>query len=95
MPAIVLFIANFERTMWKYQDGNAYRVTLIEAGHRAQNIMLVATEHGLTACPTAALHHETICDHLGLGDVLTVPIYALTLSYPHPDSEKPAVKSLS
>ena len=83
MPAIIIFVAHFERTMWKYQEANAYRVTMIEAGHRAQNIMLTATERGLTACPTAALHHQTICEHLALNDVLTVPIYALTLSRPN------------
>jgi SagB-type dehydrogenase family enzyme len=82
MPAIIILVAHFERTMWKYQEANAYRVTLIEAGHRAQNIMLAATEHGLSACPTAALHHQTICDALGISDVLKVPIYALTLCIP-------------
>lgn len=87
MPAIILLVACFERTMWKYQEANAYRVTLIEAGHRAQNIMLAATERGLTACPTAALHHQTICDHLQIGDVLTVPVYAITLCVPGVEQE--------
>lgn len=80
MPAIILLVAHFERTMWKYQDANSYRVILIEAGHIGQNIMLAATAHGLSACPTAALHHETICGALGISDCLHVPIYALTLS---------------
>lgn len=87
MPAIIIMVAHFERTMWKYQEANAYRVTLIEAGHKAQNIMLMATRHGLTACPTAALHHGTICENLGINDLLQAPIYALTLSRPDPKGE--------
>ncbi len=82
MPAIILLVAHLERPMWKYQDANAYRVMLIEAGHIGQNIMLAATAHGLSACPTAALHHDTVCRNLGLTDVLHVPVYALTLSLP-------------
>jgi SagB-type dehydrogenase family enzyme len=82
MPAIILLVAHFERTMWKYQDANSYRVILIEAGHIGQNIMLAATAHGLSACPTAALHHETIRQALDISDCLHVPIYALTLSHP-------------
>ena len=66
--------------MWKYKDANAYRVVLIEAGHIGQNIMLAATSHGLSACPTAALSHLAIKRLLGLDRLTDAPIYALTLS---------------
>ncbi len=82
MPAIVFLVAMLERTMWKYQDDNAYRVVLIEAGHIGQNIVLAATAHGLTGCPTAALAHHEISKQLNLDDILHNPIYAITLSYP-------------
>ena len=81
MPCIVFLCAFFERTMWKYADANAYRVVLIEAGHIGQNMMLAATHHGLSACPSAALNHSQVKKCLGLGDASTrAPIYALTLS---------------
>jgi SagB-type dehydrogenase family enzyme len=83
MPCVLLLYARFERTMWKYDDANAYRVVLIEAGHIGQNIMLAATRNGLSACPTAALNHTRINDCIAPRARLThAPIYALTLSYP-------------
>ncbi len=82
MPAIIILVAYLERTMWKYQDANAYRVVLIEAGHIGQNIMLAATAHSLSACPTAALSHATVSEYLALDGILQTPVYALTLSAP-------------
>jgi SagB-type dehydrogenase family enzyme len=84
MPCLIILCAMLERTMWKYDDPNAYRVVLIEAGHIGQNIMLAATNHGLSACPTAALSHLAIKRLLGLDRLTDAPIYALTLSAPEP-----------
>lgn len=90
MPCVIFLCAFFERTMWKYDDANAYRVVLIEAGHIGQNIMLAATHHGLSACPTAALNHTEINRCVMLDQsVLHSPIYALTLGFPPSDSVNP------
>jgi SagB-type dehydrogenase family enzyme len=86
-PCMILLCAHMERTMWKYEDPNAYRVIMIEAGHIGQNIMLVATQNGLTACPTAALDHSRAKDILGLKAITQAPIYALTLSAPLIEAE--------
>jgi SagB-type dehydrogenase family enzyme len=89
MAAVVIMVAVLERTMWKYQDSNAYRVLLIEAGHRAQNVMTTATELGLTACPTAALAHEQIQTLLSLSNTLLhVPVYAITLDKSLPNKDE-------
>ena len=53
--AIVLLVANFDRTMWKYPHPTGYRVVVLEAGHIAQNIILAATAHGLISTPTCAV----------------------------------------
>ncbi|UDL87651.1 SagB/ThcOx family dehydrogenase [Mesorhizobium sp. PAMC28654] len=82
MPCLILLCAKLDRTMWKYEDANAYRVVLIEAGHIGQNIMLAATSHGLSACPTAALCHSSIKRLLGLDRLTDAPIYALTIAVP-------------
>jgi SagB-type dehydrogenase family enzyme len=91
MSATIILVAVFERTMWKYRDGAAYRVVMIEAGHIAQNIMLMATHLGLTACPTAALCHGPIGDLLGLNELTTTPVYALTIDKagPYADNVRP------
>jgi len=82
MPCVILLCASLHRTMWKYDDPNAYRVVLIEAGHIGQNIMLAATQNGLTACPTAALNHSTVRECLSLESLTDAPVYALTLCVP-------------
>jgi SagB-type dehydrogenase family enzyme len=82
MPCIIFLVAHFERTMWKYRDDNGYRVVLIEAGHIAQNIMLMATQRQMTACPTALLRHSEIHACLGIARITQSVLYALTLSYP-------------
>lgn len=82
MSCTIFLCAHFERTMWKYKDNNAYRVVLIEAGHIAQNIMIAATSHNLTACPTAALAHGKIAKLFKLNNQNISPIYALTIGKP-------------
>ena len=87
MSCIIFLCANFERTMWKYKDNNAYRVVMIEAGHIGQNIMLAATEHGCTACPTAALAHSKLSETLKLSGNLQSPTYALAIGKPGKQTE--------
>lgn len=80
MNCLIVLCAFFERSMWKYEDPNAYRVMLIEAGHIAQNMMLTGTAHELSICPTGALSHNAILDALNLpkGPMIS-PIYALAV----------------
>lgn len=93
MPCVIILCAFFERTMWKYGDDNAYRVVLIEAGHIGQNLMLAATKHKLSACPSAALSHAAINKWLSLGNKFThAPIYAMTLSPMPQEQKQPAVQ---
>lgn len=84
-PCLILRYARLDRTMWKHGDANAHRVVLIEAGHIGQNMMLAATRHGLSACPTAALSHSAVKRLLSL-DRLTDPPIQLTLSTPELDT---------
>ncbi|MBZ9726181.1 nitroreductase family protein [Mesorhizobium sp. CO1-1-11] len=50
-----------------------------------QNMMLAATRHGLSACPTAALSHSAIKRLPGIDRLTDAPVYALTLSIPELD----------
>jgi SagB-type dehydrogenase family enzyme len=80
--AVIFLVANFDRPMWKYHHPAAYRVTMIEAGHIAQNISLVATALGLVANPTAALSQDLAEKTLGVGGVTQSVVYALVLGVP-------------
>ena len=84
MDALIVLQANFERTMWKYADANAYRVVLIEAGHIGQNIMLAATARGLSACPSGAIDLSVAAESVYNCDPVMRPaIYALGLVRPN------------
>jgi len=80
--ALIFLVANFERPMWKYHDGTAYRVTAIEAGHIGQNIMLVATSHGLVANPTGAMDFHRVEETLGVSSPTKAVLYCLILGVP-------------
>ena len=80
--AVIFLVANFERTMWKYQDPHAYRVVVMEAGHIAQNVMLAATKHGLVANPSGAFTRGLVEETLGVGGVTQSVVYSLVLGVP-------------
>jgi len=77
--AVILLVAHFDRTMWKYAHPSGYRVALIEAGHVAQNILLAATAHDLAAAPTAALDDHVIDHALELTALNQAAVYAVAL----------------
>ena len=85
-PCVVFLVAYLERSMWKYVDPNAYRGVLIEAGHIGQNIMLAATQHGLSACPTAAFNHSTLHRCLGVSSSTHCAMYSLAIGAPVEDT---------
>jgi len=90
----ILLVANFERPMWKYPHPNAYRVVLMEAGHIAQNISLVAAENSLCATPTAAVSDSAANDLLGLNRVRQALIHSVFIGHPHPEaSERKSFKA--
>jgi SagB-type dehydrogenase family enzyme len=88
MAAVIFLVAVLERTMWKYNDPNSYRVVLIEAGHIAQNMMLACTANKLTACPTGAIAHTFISKALSLDHITHTPVYALSIGHPTENQDK-------
>ena len=73
--ALVIFItAVFERSVFKYGD-RGYRFVLLEAGHVAQNINLVANALGLGAVNLGGYYDREIDDFLGLDGVTHSTIY--------------------
>jgi SagB-type dehydrogenase family enzyme len=80
--AVVFLVANFDRTMWKYHQPGAYRVTMIEAGHIAQNMILAAAKHGLAANPTGAMAPDLVEATLGVGGITQSVVYAIVLGVP-------------
>ena len=79
--AIIILVAHFPRSMWKYHLAPAYRVVLMEAGFISQNICLAATEHGLSAVPSGALKESLIEDYLGTPAIESSVIFTVSIGY--------------
>jgi SagB-type dehydrogenase family enzyme len=73
---IVFFVANFERSLWRYDYSRAYRAVLIEAGHLCQTFLLVATSLGLAPFCTMALSDREIDRDLALDGIGESVMYA-------------------
>jgi SagB-type dehydrogenase family enzyme len=76
---LILLVANFERTMWKYPHPTGFRVVLLEAGHIAQNILLAATANGLASAPTSAVSDSLAQNLIGLDPIMQSVIYTIAI----------------
>jgi SagB-type dehydrogenase family enzyme len=65
---IVLYAAAFGRNQWKYRE-RGYRIVLMDCGHLAQNVLLVATALGMVAHPVTGFVDDYFNDLLGLDGV--------------------------
>jgi SagB-type dehydrogenase family enzyme len=80
--AVIFLVANFDRTMWKYLHPSGYRVVLMEAGHIAQNIVLLATKHKIRSVTTAAIRDNLAEEAFGITSVSQSVCYAIALGTP-------------
>ena len=77
--SLIIFItAMFERSSFKYGD-RSYRFILLEAGHVAQNLNLIATGLGLGVLNIGGFYDREIDDFLGLDGVTHSTIYMLAI----------------
>ena len=80
--ALFLMTAVFERSMWKYHMGRAYRVVTLDAGHLCQTLCLVATWLGLAPFCTAALKDTLIEQDLGIDGIRESVLYVAGVGLP-------------
>jgi len=81
-PALVIALtAVFERTQAKYLE-RGYRFALLEAGHLAQNFLLMATALGLGGLPVGGYWDEPFNAMLGLDPTQEAVLYAVLLGQP-------------
>jgi SagB-type dehydrogenase family enzyme len=72
---LCVMTAVFERTLWKYDLENAYRLVWLDAGHLAQTFCLLATARGLGPFTTAAIQDSYIEKLIGLDGIKEFPVY--------------------
>jgi SagB-type dehydrogenase family enzyme len=88
--AVIVMTAMFERAMWRYPFGRAYRMVLLDAGHLGQTFCLVATALGLAPFCTMAFSEGAIETLLGIDGVMECPMYVVGVGVPpEPDDRNP------
>jgi SagB-type dehydrogenase family enzyme len=76
-PPLTVFLTGLpSRLAWKYGE-RAYRYLLLEAGHVAQNLVLVGTCLGIATCPVVSFYDDAVHDLLDLDGVGEVVLYAV------------------
>lgn len=76
--AVCIITGRWGRNYLKYGEF-AYRLTLAEAGHAAQNALLSATALSVDACPIMGFHEERIAKILDIMDDDEDPLYLVFL----------------
>lgn len=69
------------RNRFKYGE-LGYRLMLLEAGHLAQNLLLVAQALGLGCMPCCGFYDDRLHDYLAIDGVDEVGLYLLPIGYP-------------
>lgn len=75
---VILINAVWPRLTQKYGE-LSYRLALLEAGHAAQNVLLLATAADIAARPLAGLQHDEIEAHLDLQGSGESLVYGIAL----------------
>lgn len=73
---VIVLTAVLERVMAKYGE-RGYRFALLDAGHLAQNILLVCEEIGLAAVPLGGFHDDALGNILGLDPSSEIALYPI------------------
>jgi len=77
--AVIFYIVgSLKRCSWKYGN-RAYSYMLIEAGHLAQNILLLGTTMNLSACPVVGFICDEVSNYLGISEPEEMVLYILVV----------------
>lgn len=79
-PVAFVFTSVISRSEVKY-GVNAYRFSLLEAGHMVQNLSLLCTKYKLGGCPIAGFVNNTVEEILDLTQD-EIPLYVFACGYP-------------
>lgn len=82
---VVVILADFPKIARKYH-ARGHQYALLEAGHAAQNVCLVATDLGLGSCCVGSFRESRVLDAIGLNlntqpDCGLTPIYMVAVGY--------------
>ncbi|MBI5456758.1 SagB/ThcOx family dehydrogenase [Candidatus Kaiserbacteria bacterium] len=76
--AVIVCTAAWDRSAQKYRDF-AYVLSLLEAGHLSQNILIVSEALSLATCPLGALNDDVIITLLDVDSAMEQPVSVIVL----------------
>ena len=79
-PINIILTARIDRTYWKYGE-RAYKYVHLDAGHAAQNVLLVANCLGLESCVVGAFYDEEVCKLLDADCMWEIPMECIPIGY--------------
>lgn len=85
---VAVLTSNVRSRIHTKYGARGYRYSLLEAGHAAQNLQLVATALGLGAKPIGSFYDDRANDLLGLNGVDTGIVYAMLFTGDDGDREQ-------
>jgi SagB-type dehydrogenase family enzyme len=83
--ALVIMSAVFDRTLHKYGP-RGYRYILLEAGHLAQNLSLLAAERGLSSLSVGGFIDSRVNRLLELDPRTEAAVYCVAIGHPEGDA---------
>lgn len=78
--AVIIITANFMRSFFKYEK-LAYRLTLLEAGHLAQNLILMGEALGLSSVPVCGFLERKMEKFMKIDGIEESTLYALVIGH--------------
>jgi SagB-type dehydrogenase family enzyme len=86
---VIFLAAEFKRTLGKY-GSRGYRYVLLEAGHVAQNLCLLAVEHGLASLCIGGYRDAKVNRWLGLDGKREAVLYGIAIGHAASPPTRPA-----
>lgn len=83
----IIISADITRQPYKYSN-RGYRLTLMEAGHAAENLCLYCTEQGLGCCELGGILDEPMRMELNLLDTDIYPLLGIAIGYKGMDNKE-------
>lgn len=83
--ALFVLTAVFDRNTFKYGD-RGYRFILLDAGHLAQNLLLVSAALGLGAVPIGGFRDDQLSRLVGADGVNEAALYLIPVGHPTPQA---------
>ncbi len=75
---VFFIVGSLWRCRSKY-GARSYRYVLLEAGHVAQNLLLIATAQGMGGVPWGGFFDRHLNEHLGLDGLAHIALYAVSV----------------